>query len=104
MPTIHRLEANSPKHGGVLVTFDDGTAKQAAWSSSTHLDIKGTARRIVEQLIQALLDSNRQDLLDSTNWVSMVAGVAKHVSDWNDTLVAAETSRIVGSVRPGSVH
>lgn len=98
MPTIHRLESDNPKHGGVLVTWDENCAKQAAWSSSTHLDVKKTARRVVEQLIQSLLDAERQDLLDSTNWVSMVAGVAKHVSDWNDVIVRAAGSEIASRV------
>ena len=86
MPTIHRLEADNPKHGGVLVTWDENCAKQAAWSSSTHLDVKKTARKVAEGLIQKLLDEDRQDLLDATNWVSLTAGVAKHVADWNESL------------------
>lgn len=100
MPTIHRLEApNNPSTGGVLVTFDDATTKQAQWSSSTHVDVKGTARRIVESIIDDLLKANRQDLLDSTNWVSMVAGVAKHVVDWNDSLVRAVGNQVASRVQ-----
>jgi hypothetical protein len=98
MPTIHRLEADDPKHGGVLITFDDGTAKQAAWTSSTHADVKQLSKTLVEQVIQNLLDGERRDLLDNTNWVSMVAGVAKHVSDWNDVIVRRVGSDVVSRV------
>lgn len=89
MPTIHRLESDDPKHGGVLITFDDHTTKVGSWTSSTHVDVKQTARRVVEGVIQNLLDSDRQDLLNGTNWVSMTAGVAKHIADWNDSLIAS---------------
>jgi predicted NodU family carbamoyl transferase len=82
-----------------LVTFDENCAKQAAWSSSTHLDVKKTARRVVEQLIQSLLDAERQDLLDSTNWVSMVAGVAKHIADWNESLARRTGASIASRVQ-----
>lgn len=99
MPTIHRLEAeNNHSIGGVLVTFDDGTAKQAKWTSSTHVDVKQLAKTLVEQVIQNLLDNKRQDLLDSTNWVSMAAGVAKHIADWNDALVKATGAEIASRV------
>jgi len=87
MPTIHRLGSDDPKHGGVLVTFDDEdrTAKVGSWTSSTHVNVEQTARRVVEGIIESARD--RPDLLNSTNWVSLVAGVCKHITDWNDALV-----------------
>lgn len=91
MPTIHRLGSENPKHGGVLITFDDGTTKSASWASSTHVDVRQVARKVAESLIQSLLDSNRQDLLDNTNWVSVTASVAKHVADWDAGLVGLDS-------------
>ena len=83
MPTIHRLEADDPSIGGVLVTWDDEdhTSKVASWTSAGLIDIEQTTRQVVEGFIEALRD--RVDLLNSTNWVSMAAGVAKHVRDWD---------------------
>jgi hypothetical protein len=98
MPTIHRLEANDPKHGGVLVTWDDNTSKVASWTSSTHVDVRQVAKHAVEGVIQNLLDNDRQDLLGSTNWVSVTACVAKHVADWNDVIVRRVGREVVGRV------
>jgi hypothetical protein len=83
MPTIHRLEADDPSIGGVLVTFDDEdhTSKVASWSSRDEVDVEQTSRQVVEGLIEALRDQS--DLLNSTNWVSVTACVCKHVSDGN---------------------
>lgn len=99
MPTIHRLEADDPKHGGVLVTFDDATTKVGSWSSSTHVNVEGTARQVVEGLIQNLLDADQQDLLNSTNWVSVTACVCKHVADWN-----SQVAKHVGEQVASRVH
>ena len=92
MPTIHRLEADDPKHGGVLVTFDDKdhTMKVGSWVSSNVVDVEQVARKVVEGLIESVRD--KPDLLNSTNWVSMTAGVCKHVTDWN-----AQVARHIGS-------
>jgi hypothetical protein len=92
------MEAEDPKHGGVLITFDDATTKVASWTSSVHVDVSGLSRRLVEGVIKDLLDNKRQDLLDNTNWVSMTAGVAKHVSDWNDVIVRRVGSDVVSRV------
>ena len=86
MPTLHRLESESPFTAGVLITWEDGSAKQAAWTSRTPVDPAQTARRVTEQLIEAVRDDAR---LNATNWVSVAAGVAKHVQDWNATLPLA---------------
>ena len=91
MPTIHRLEADDPSIGAVLVTWDDEahTSKVASWRSKDPVEVEATARQVVEGLIQALQDSGLSNLLNSTNWVSMAAGVCKHVHDWNESRVAS---------------
>jgi len=82
MPTLRRLE--DPKNrsrAGILVTWDDGTAKQAEFTVSRDTDVQGTGKRIAAQVLEALMNGGRSDLANETNWVSVVAGCSRHVSD-----------------------
>lgn len=104
MTTIHRLESatNDPTHGGVLVTFDCGIVKSVVWKSSIAVDVRELAKKCTEDLIDSLLkahDDKSEIALRETNWVSMVAGIAKHVSDFNQSVARAATRELVRSVQ-----
>lgn len=104
MTTIHRLESVNSDHsqGGVLITFDCGLVKSMAWRSHTHIDVKDFAKKCTEDLIDSLLKASGDDAanaLQNTNWVSMCAGIAKHVSDFNDQVRQAATRELVRSIQ-----
>lgn len=103
MTTIHRLESvnSDNSQGGVLITFDCGLVKSVAWRSHTHIDVKDFAKKCTEDLIDSLLKASGDDAanaLQNTNWVSMCAGIAKHISDFNDQVVAGERRAVVERV------
>jgi hypothetical protein len=82
MPTLHRLEDPTNRlRAGILFTWDDGTSKQASFAVASDTDVQGTSKAIAVQMLQTLMDSGRADLANATNWVSVVAGCAKHVRD-----------------------
>lgn len=76
--------------------------KSVAWRSHTHIDVKDFAKSCTEQLIDSLLkgsDDNSAHALKNTNWVSVCAGIAKHVSDFNESLAVGVTRDLVRSVQ-----
>ncbi len=79
---LRRLEDPANRQAaGVLFSWDDGTSKQAAFTVSRDMDVQGTAKRIAVEVLDSLLKSGKTPVAEGTNWVSVVAGVAKHVRD-----------------------
>ena len=89
---LRRLEAADATIGGVLFTFPSGISKSASWKSETRIaDTLEMAKDITKRVLAQLLEEGRSDDAERTNWVSVVAGVEKHVRDWNATLPAIVT-------------
>jgi len=99
MCTLHRLEAPlSRTQAGILFTWDDGTSKQAAFAVSRDMDVQGTAKRIAAEVLDNLMKRGRADLASETNWVSVVAGVSKHIRDCVALLPVEPRSTAEGAI------
>lgn len=88
MPSIHLLEDPQDLDvGGVLVTWDDPglpkVRKDARWRLGGPVLVEGTARRVVEGLIEGLRRDGLDVLISNTNWVSLTAGVCHMLTVWN---------------------
>jgi len=94
MPIITRLESNNPQAGGVVIAWDVAPGSFAMDCTLTSREgaivkVEPLARRIVEGWIEELRKSNRVDLLDGTNWVSVTACVCRCIRDWDEKRPAA---------------
>lgn len=88
--TLQRLEGDRATIGGFLIRFPSGTAKTVSWESGAPVtDTKEAAQKYAVAVVDALLKEGRQDDIDRTNWVSVVAAAQRCISDWNDKLRAA---------------
>ena len=93
MATIQLLEGNDPETGGILFTFSNNLAKQAAWRSAAPIaDPLAMAKDCVAQVLDSLLKSPStpavEQAIRDTNWVSAVAGAQHQVKAWNERLRA----------------
>lgn len=87
MPDLHRLEsANAnPLQGGVLITWPDHRGIEIAWQSDGRLILPTlqAAKRYTAEVIEELRRTDRQDLIDATNWASLVAAMQAHIDAFN---------------------
>lgn len=93
MPRIYRLESPiSTQDAGIALVFDDDKpAIKLQWRSGAPLnpqDVLATAKECTSRALAHLLAQGRGSEANSTNWVSVVAGVQRHVQDWSDKLKA----------------
>jgi hypothetical protein len=72
-----------PKIGGFLITFPSGLSKEVVWQSAVPApDPLRAAKEFTAGVLQQLLEEQRQDDIDRTNWVSVTAAVQKIVKDF----------------------
>ena len=87
MPDLHRLEsANAdPLIGGVLIAWPDHRGIEIAWQSDGRLILPtlDAAKRYAAETIAELQRTGRQDLIDATNWASVVAALQAHIDAFN---------------------
>jgi hypothetical protein len=94
MPHLHRLESpdGDPYAGGLLIVWDDPGApalqKVVSWRQEAPVLVEKTARRVVEDVIEAIRGTV---WLDRTNWVSLTACVCAELVAWNTRCEAALT-------------
>lgn len=90
MPDLHRLESSTgnPHHGGVLITWSDGSGTEIAWQSDGRLILPtlDAAKRYAAEAIQDLQRTGRNAEINATNWASVVAALQRHIGDFNDRL------------------
>lgn len=99
MTDLTRLESanNDPSVGGVLFAFPSGLQKTASWRSSMPiLDQREFAQKLVAELLDALMKAGKESDIRETNWVSCVAGVQKHVADWNQAHARRVSAQVSG--------
>lgn len=89
MAEIHRLDSSDPRVGGILITFPSGAAKHIRWQTEAPINPElEAAKHYSASFIAHLLENNLKADLDSTNWVSVVACLQKHIADFNAGLRA----------------
>ena len=83
MAELHRMEhPTNPKSGGVLFSFRSDLQKIASFTDLREdTDVVALAKDMAARVLQALLDSGEVKEAESVNWVSVVAGVSRHVAD-----------------------
>lgn len=90
MPDLHRLEISNgnPHHGGVLITWSDGSGTEIAWQSDGRLILPtlDAAKRYAAEAITELQRTGRNAEINATNWPSLIAALQRHISDFNDRL------------------
>lgn len=86
MPNIHLLESETPSNvGGVLLTFESGHALQARWSGvGKSNDPVQVGKQIAAEALRNLNEKGLRDDLNSTNWPSLVAGIAEQFRLWRE--------------------
>lgn len=84
---LQRLESDDPHVGGALVTFDNGTRKTIRWQAKAPIvPTLGAAKQYTIQLVQQLLDEQKEAAVRNTNWTSVTAAMQRIISDFNDKL------------------
>ena len=90
MATIHRLESNNPRYGGVVIGFPSGYAIEMSWRSRYGIQPTiDAAKDYAAKALQTLIEQGKQDDADRTNWVSVTAAIERHIKDFNDALRAS---------------
>ena len=87
MPDLHRLESSNgnPLQGGVLIAWPDHRGIEIAWQSDGRLIMPtlDAAKRYAAEVIAELQRTGRLDLVDATNWASVVAALQHHIAEFN---------------------
>lgn len=88
MCELYRLEHPTDRsRGGVLFVFREDLRKQAAWSDlKSDTDAVELAKKVAASVLDSLLKAGEVKEAEGTNWVSVVAGVARHVSEAKERL------------------
>ena len=90
MPDLHRLESanGNPREGGVLMAWPGHEGIEIAWQSDGRLILPtlDAAKRYAAEAIADLQRTGRQDLIDATNWASVVAALQHHIDQFNTQL------------------
>jgi hypothetical protein len=73
-----------PKIGGFLATFPSGLRKEVVWRSSIPTpDALAAAKEFAAGLLSQLIEENKVDDANRTNWPSLVAAIQRIVLDFN---------------------
>lgn len=81
------MESDDPQVGGALVTFDNGTRKLISWRAGSPIaPTLDAAKQYTVEIVQQLLDENREIAVRDTNWSSVTAAMQRIISDFNDKL------------------
>ena len=87
MPDLHKLESanGNPLHGGVLIVWPDHRGIEINWQSDGRLIMPTlpAAKRYAAEVIGELQRTGRNDLVDATNWASLVAALQAHIDAFN---------------------
>lgn len=82
--------SNDSTVGGFVVEFPSGARKSVAWRSEAPIsDTMEAAKQYAISLVQHMFDAGLRDDLNRTNIPSLVAAIARIISDWNDKRRAA---------------
>jgi len=85
--SLQQIEGNDPRIGGFHITYPSGYAKTLYWTAGAPiLPTLDAAKKYAAVALQDLIDSQRTDDADRTNWASVTAAVQRIVSDFNDAL------------------
>ena len=92
MAQLHPLTSNDPRIAGILVVFPNSQGIELTWSARAPIkDPHKEAKSYATMLVDALREGGMQHHIDGTNWSSMVAGIQKHLVDFNARLRTALT-------------
>ncbi len=85
--SLQQIEGNDPRIGGFHITYPSGYAKTLYWTSGKPvLPTLDAAKKYAAVALQDLIDQQKTDDADRTNWASVTAAIQRIVSDWNDKL------------------
>ena len=92
MAQLHPLQSNDPRIAGILITFPSNHGVELTWSARAPIkDPRKEAQSYAVMLVDALKAGGMWHDVDTTNWVSMVAAIHKHLVDFNARLLTALT-------------
>ena len=87
MTTLHLLESDAPKVGGVLLTYDTGHAHQVVWHGTCSGSLREMGQALATHALDRLLQEGRQREANSTNWASVAAGCGELYRVWKSRQV-----------------
>lgn len=82
MTTLHLLESDSQKLGGVLLTYPSGYQQQIAWHGLCSGSLREMGQALASNALDGLLSSGRQSDASATNWASVAAGCGELYRVW----------------------
>lgn len=82
MTTLHLLESDAPKVGGVLLTYPSGYQQQVAWHGLCSGSLREMGQALAAQALDNLLATGRQADASATNWASVAAGCGELYRVW----------------------
>ena len=84
MTTLHLLESDAPKMGGVLLTYPSGYQQQIAWHGLCSGSLREMGQELATRALDGLLSSGRSADASATNWASVAAGCGELYRVWRD--------------------
>ena len=82
--TLHLLESDSQKLGGVLLTYPSGYQQQIAWHGLCSGSLREMGQALASNALDGLLKSGRERDASLTNWASVAAGCGELYRVWKE--------------------
>jgi len=82
--TMHLLESDSQKLGGVLLTYPSGYRQQITWHGLCSGSLREMGQALATQALDGLLKSDRRSDASATNWASVAAGCGELYRVWKE--------------------
>lgn len=85
--SLQRIEGNDYRIGGFHIRYPSGYAKTLYWNTGAPiLPTIDAAKQYASTALQDLIETQRVDDADRTNWASVTAAIQRIISDFNDIL------------------
>lgn len=80
--TLHLLESDAPKVGGVLLTYPSGHKQQVVWHGLCSGSLREMGQALATQALDALIKDGRTSDANATNWASVAAACGELYRVW----------------------